>query len=258
MTLQTTIRILMTIVFLVLFVFFLLPLKAYIINVGNIAGALISGILALVCIFWERSRTVVSSLWERGFGKFIVCAVGGMFSICTVLAVVISSFMIAEMNDKPDNRPTTLVVLGCQIKLDQPSRMLKRRLDKAYGYLAEHEDVCVVVSGGQGSDEITSEADVMRNYLVSRGISESRIFTEDKSVNTRENIRFSKEIIEENGLCADITIVTDGFHQLRGDIFARREGLKAYNISAATEWWLLPTYWVREWFGILYYTIISK
>lgn len=257
MTLQTTIRILMTVIFLVLFVFFLLPFRAYIINVGNIAGALISGALALVCIFWGRFCTLVSSLWERSWGKIIVGAFGGLFGICTVTALVISYFMIAEMNDSPNDKPTTLVVLGCQIKLDQPSRMLKRRLDKAYEYLAEHEDVSVVVSGGQGSDEITSEADVMRNYLVSKGISESRIFMEDKSVNTQENIRFSKEIIEENGLCSDITIVTDGFHQLRGDIFARREGLKAYNISAPTALWLLPTYWVREWFGILYYALIG-
>ena len=106
-------------------------------------------------------------------------------------------------------------------------------------------------------DEITSEADVMRNYLIGKGISADRIFMEDKSVNTQENIRFSKEIIEREGLCSDITIVTDGFHQLRGDIFARREGLRAYNIPAPTAIWLLPTYWVREWVGIAYYTVFG-
>lgn len=250
-------RITMTIIFVILLIFFILPVGAGIINAGNIFGALASGILAAVSLFGDRFINFISHLWERFFGKVVVCIFIGLFSAGVVLAIVISCFMIKEMNDKPNGKPTTLVVLGCQIKANEPSLMLKRRLNAAYDYLIEHEDVSVVVSGGQGSDEITSEADVMRNYLLSKGISSDRIYMEDKSVNTQENIRFSKKIIEDEGLCSDITIVTDGFHQLRGDIFARREGLKSYNISSRTALWLLPTYWVREWFGIIYYTLFG-
>lgn len=250
-------RMVMTFIFLILTIIFIAPIGNGIVNIGNIFGALISVLFMTVSFFWGRFCGIVSRLWERPVGRGIVCLSGGLFGLCVILAVVISCFMIAEMNDKPNGKPTTLVVLGCQIKSDGPSLMLKRRLDSAYNYLIEYEDVFVVVSGGQGKDELTSEADVMRNYLVTKGISENRIFMEDKSVNTQENIRFSKEIIEREGLCSDITIVTDGFHQLRGDIFARREGLRAYNIPAPTAIWLLPTYWVREWFGIAYYTVFG-
>ncbi len=250
-------RIAMTFIFLILLVLFIAPIGNGIINVGNIAGALVSGLLMTVSFFWVRFCGLVSRLWERPAGRGVVCIFGGLFGLGVIIAIIISCFMIGAMNDKPKGKPTTLVVLGCQIKADEPSLMLKRRLNAAYEYLIEHEDVSVVVSGGQGSDEITSEADVMRNYLLGKGISEDRIFMEDKSVNTQENIRFSKEIIEKEGLCSDITIVTDGFHQLRGDIFARREGLRAYNIPAPTAVWLLPTYWVREWFGIAYYTVFK-
>ena len=80
---------------------------------------------------------------------------------------------------------------------------------------------------------------------------------EDRSADTEQNLRFSKEVAAENGLPGDITIVTDGFHQLRADMIARQAGLRAYNISARTPAWLLPTYWVREWFGVAFYAVFG-
>ena len=95
----------------------------------------------------------------------------------------------------------------------------------------------------------------MKDWLVANGIAPERIYMEDKSVNTEENLRFSKRIIDANGLPQRITIVTDAFHQLRADILAKKQGIESNNISADTVWYLLPTYWVREWFGIIYYRI---
>ncbi|MCM1529604.1 MAG: YdcF family protein [Alistipes sp.] len=246
------------ILFFALFIWFLLPLKAGIVSVGNVFGALFSGGAGIALLFRRYIHERSVQLWQTGIGKAVIIAVIGIFAAGIILAAVISAFMIKEIHDKPKNGNTTLVVLGCQVRGDQPSQMLRRRLDAAYGFLAENGDVKVIVSGGQGSDEEISEALCMRNYLVSRGISEDRIIMEDKSTDTRENIRFSKAIIEEQGLPADITIVTDGYHQLRADIFARQEGLRAYNISASTALWLLPTYWVREWLGIAYYTFLGS
>lgn len=163
--------------------------------------------------------------------------------------------MLKAMNDHPENGNTTLIVLGCQVRDGRPSLMLKKRLDAAYGFLSEHEETVVIVSGGKGSDELISEALCMKNYLVSKGISADRIYMEEKSSDTKENLKFSKELIEREGLCTDITIVTDGYHQLRAEILAKKIGMNAKNISAPTSWWLIPTYWVREWFGIAYYGI---
>ena len=75
------------------------------------------------------------------------------------------------------------------------------------------------------------------------------------SMISEEDFRFSQDIIRREGLPEHITIVTDGFHQLRSDMKAEKLGMRAYNISAYTPWWLVPTYWVREWFGIIYYII---
>jgi len=92
----------------------------------------------------------------------------------------------------------------------------------------------------------------MKEYLVGRGISDERIIMEDKSESTYENLKFSYEIIEQNKLNRKITIVTDAYHQLRAEMIASDMGIESYNISAKTSWGLVPTYWVREWFGIVY------
>ena len=80
---------------------------------------------------------------------------------------------------------------------------------------------------------------------------------EDRSVNTEENLRFSKAVISENGLPGKITLVTDNFHQYRAELIAESNGIEAYNISGKTSWYLLPTYGVREWFGIVYYKLFG-
>ena len=80
---------------------------------------------------------------------------------------------------------------------------------------------------------------------------------EDSSVNTEENLRFSKQIIEDNGLPEKVTLVTDSFHQLRAEMLAEQQGIETYNISGKTSWYLMPTYWVREWFGVAYYKLFG-
>ncbi|WP_295085847.1 YdcF family protein [Ruminococcus sp.] len=238
-----------------LFMLFLLPVSRGIINIGNGIGMVVSALIVLVLLFWNKFSTFIGHCWEKTFGKFFLSILGIILAVCVIVAVIISIFMIRAANDRPKDENTTVVVLGCQVRDGAPSLMLSRRLKAAYDYLSEHQSVYVVVSGGKGEDESISEAQCMRDWLVGNGITPERIFMEDKSVNTEENLSFSKAIIDEKGLPSNITIVTDGFHQLRADILAEKSGIESYNISARTAWYLLPTYWVREWFGVLYYRL---
>lgn len=52
------------------------------------------------------------------------------------------------------------------------------------------------MSGGQGPDEVISEALAMKNYAVEMNIPEEDILMEDKSTNTKENLLFSTELIK--------------------------------------------------------------
>ena len=101
--------------------------------------------------------------------------------------------------DHIQGEPRLMVILGCQVKPWGPSILLQDRLDKALDYLEEHPDVQVVVSGGQGSDEPTTEAQAMYDYLTEHGVEPERIWQEDQSHNTWQNVRYTLALLEEKG-----------------------------------------------------------
>ena len=251
----TEMRVLPALISFIMLAVFTAPCFSGIVNLGNIAGMILSGGAMAVFVFFRPFKALAGKLWERPAGRIALCSAAVIAALCIILAAVISIFMVRAMNDRPESSDTTIVVLGCKVKNGAPSRMLRKRLDAAYDYLVDEPDVKVIVSGGKGSDELISEAQCMRDYLVSKGISPERIYMEDKSEDTEQNLRFSKEIIEREGLPEHITIVTDGYHQLRAEMLAKNLEMDAWNISADTSAWLVPTYWVREWFGVTYYVL---
>ncbi len=113
--------------------------------------------------------------------------------------------------------PQIMIVLGCQVMPSGPSILLRDRLDTALDYLEDHPDMTVVVSGGKGDDERLSEARCMYDYLTGHGVNGEHILLEDRSVNTRENISFSIQLLAENGYdtAAEMLVVSNGFHLAR-------------------------------------------
>lgn len=113
--------------------------------------------------------------------------------------------------------PQIMVILGCQINPWGPSVLLQDRLDKALDYLEDHPDLTIVVSGGQGPDEHISEARCMYDYLTEHGVDEAQILLEDRSSNTVENLRYTMELLADEGYdtTADMVVVSNGFHLTR-------------------------------------------
>ncbi|MEE1185766.1 MAG: YdcF family protein [Acutalibacteraceae bacterium] len=173
--------------------------------------------------------------------------------LCVTMFVLMILNAFAATSEKPD----TVIVLGCQIKDDKPSLMLADRLDTAYDYLVTNEDAVVIVSGGQGEDEVYAESEVMKNYLVEKGIDAQRIIEENTSVNTSTNISNSKKIIEEKGLSEDVLIVTDWYHQFRAGMMAKKSGLSVSAKSTFTSVWLVEPMFFREICAIVKYLILG-
>lgn len=143
-----------------------------------------------------------------------------------------------------------LVVLGAQMWESGPSRALQMRLDTAYGYLTENPDTLVIVSGGQGSNEPVSEAQGMYDYLVQKGIDPGRIIMEDRSVNTHQNLLFSKEMIQKEN--ASVGIVTNNFHVFRGTRLAAALGYHdVCGIAAPGDLGMQFNNMLREFFGVM-------
>lgn len=241
----------------VLLILFIAPFFKGIACLGNCAGTVISAALLAIFIFWSAFKSLICRMWEHRAGKIIIVIAGAVAAVCVILALAISIFMLKAANSPPKDENVTVVVLGCQVKDGRPSIMLRKRLNAAYDYLSEHENVSVVVSGGKGSDEAISEALCMKNYLTERGISPERIYMEENSTSTYENLKFSHSIIESEGLPQRVCLVTDGYHQLRAQMIADKQGIDTDSISCPTSLWLVPTYWVRELFGVAYYAVFG-
>lgn len=236
----------------IFFTWFALPLLIYgILIIGNIAGMAVSLALVLYGANFEKVNAFLKKFREEKKGKIIFSAVACLLVFAVGFAAVEGGLMLSASVNSSDEE-TTVVVLGCQVKEDGPSLMLLRRLQAAQKYLKENPEIKCIVSGGQGDDEVMSEAECMRDWLVENGIEKERIFTEDKSTSTRENLEFSKEIIERENLCEKITVVTNEFHQYRAGRIAENLGFECCALSGNTPVVLLPTYIVREMFAIAY------
>jgi uncharacterized SAM-binding protein YcdF (DUF218 family) len=89
----------------------------------------------------------------------------------------------------------------------------------------------------------------MFDDLVSKGIDPARIWMEDKSTSTRENIRFTMALLEQRtgGRPERINVISNEFHLLRAGLMAKDEGVTAYGIPAKTPYTsLFINYFLRE------------
>jgi uncharacterized SAM-binding protein YcdF (DUF218 family) len=151
-------------------------------------------------------------------------------------------------------------VLGAGVNGTVPSLSLRERINGAYAHLTAHPHAACVVSGGQGNNELISEAQCMFNELTRMGIDESRIWMDDKSTSTRENLRFSMELIEEKtgNRPTQAAVISNEFHLFRASLFAKEQGLDMVGVPAKTTWITLhANYFLREIVAIWYYVILG-
>lgn len=243
-----------------LLISFIFTILNGIVNHGNVIGS-------IVCL-----TVILNTIIYRAYIKVKpIRIISGSLHILTIIiaaySAVLSALMIWGMTKAPEKAEgeavpvmsesgtaytETVIVLGCKTINGAPSYMLQARLDKAIEYLEENPSAVCIVTGGQGDDEIEAEADTMQKYLITKGIEEERIYKENKSRNTEQNLLFSESIIREQNLPKKVIIVSEGYHVYRGIRNAEKLGLTAYSkwaVSKKTSW-AYPSYWIRELFAI--------
>lgn len=230
------------------------------------AGRFHSGCLTMIlvgtvgfasCVAFPQLAAFCCRIWQSGAVRAVLCAVMALIGAVVLLFIGLSVGMIRACNKQP-SEGATLIVLGAALREDRPSELLRGRLEAAYVYLTEYPGAVCIVSGGQGEDEICTEASVMHAYLVEKGIDPTRIFMEDTSTSTFENIRHSRELIEQHGLSSEVAVVTQEFHQFRAQQFVKRAGLTVSGaVTAYTPWHLLPSYWIRDFAGICHMALLG-
>ena len=174
---------------------------------------------------------------------------------CMIIGSIIADVLAASYVPDPDK--DWLIVLGCGIRRDgTPTPLLKGRLDLALDFYRRQlketgKRARFIVSGGQGADEVRSEAASMCDYLLDQDIPTEDVILEDRSTDTAENMRFSKQKIDEAGGEGKVAFFTTNYHVFRAGLKARREKMRALGAGAPTKWYFWPNAAVREFVGLL-------
>lgn len=232
----------LAVLFIGLGLYFLLPLAIGVRHIGMFAPAAVFGIFAWILLRPQKVKALLTGRHRVLWRTLLALFAAGLMCVDVILGL-----MVRQAVNRPESdAPCTVLVLGCEIRGLRPSKMLQARIDSAYAYLTANPRAVCVACGGMADDEIISEARCIRDELVRRGIDPGRIYLEEKSENTRQNIAFAADIIEENGLPTEIAVASDNFHQLRSSIYAKKSGLSAYSLGCRSYWLLGPGYWARE------------
>lgn len=222
-------------------------------------SAIIDGASILSPILFPIAAVIIAALamfFRKKMPRVlnIICFCGMYFWIVSYIAlsVYILSFASIQEQRAPErfakDEQVTVMVFGCHTYGYTPGKSLTKRLDSALELLNIYPNSVCVVSGGQGDNESISEAESMRAWLCEHGINNSRIYKEDRSRNTLENISFSLELIEENGLRSDAVIgVSSRYHIARIKLLAQKNGLEfsMYPTDYDNPFWT-TVYLVRE------------
>lgn len=230
-------------------IIFMLPVFSGVLNTGNGVGIVFSALLLIWGLNRNKADVKLNEMFSCVAGRTAIIIFICLFLAGTILIATESVLMVKAAGNQPEG-DTTLVVLGCKVNGTEPSQILEGRISAAERYLKKNPGTKAVLSGGQGSDEGISEAQCMYNCLTERGIDAGRLYIEDKSTSTEENIKFSSEIIKNYNLSEKITIVTNEFHLYRACFIAQKLGFKTYSIPSLTPLVFIMTYILREYFAI--------
>ena len=172
---------------------------------------------------------------------------------CILLGTIFCGLRAAKHVPAPDR--DYILILGCCFRKDGTlTPLLKARVDKALDFWRMQKEktgkaAFIIPSGGQGRNESMPEAKAMSNYIAGTDIPSEYVLPEDQSVNTFQNMQFSKDIIDgknPDSSAAKVCYVTTNYHVLRSGILANKVRLSAEGLGAKTKWWFWPNAFVRE------------
>ena len=187
----------------------------------------------------------------------------GLLLLAAAIVYTISLVMVLVVSQQDQRQPAdAIVVLGAAQYNGRPSPVLRARLDHALGLYRERLAPLILVTGGVGRGDTTSEATVGRRYLIYRGVPADAVVAQSEGRTTMASMTAVTTWLRGRGL-RRVILVSDPFHIFRLRLEARRTALEAYTsptesspISAnpvlelrylLAEGYKSPVAWIRSW-----------
>lgn len=221
-------------------------------------GGFIFGFIGILLLFVGVFLSPLLSFLKTKAGKIMqnLFIVGFLFFSLTFSYTVF--IILQHANTVPEPGADAIIVLGAGLEKDQVSKILQYRLEAAAAYYRENQTSVIIVSGGQGPKEWIAESDAMKQYLIQIGIPEEKIIEENASSNTKENFVFSQQILDQLfSKPYRIVYVTNDFHLYRAGRIAEDLGFQAEGLASPSVPSLIPNLYIREYFSIIKYLLLS-
>ncbi|MBR4502908.1 MAG: YdcF family protein [Clostridia bacterium] len=183
----------------------------------------------------------------------VVCALFCVSVIYISLSFLLFMIYVVFLQIIPRKKDFDYVIIHGSGLLggDRVPKLLQDRLDKAIEvYRSDPSPTILIPSGGQGPDEKIPEAEAMKRYLLSKGIPEKDIISENRSTTTLENLQFSKDILDGRKGRKYTALVTSNYHVYRALRYCRRIGLKCTGIGSHVAFYYWPSALIREYIAV--------
>lgn len=166
----------------------------------------------------------------------------GVFALA-IAAWVSSALAVYAWGKRDDARASdAIVVLGAAQYSGRPSPVLKARLDHGIALWKDSIAPVLVLTGGTGDGDTTSEAAVGRRYAMNQGVPFEAILVEAHGRTTVQSMRSVADMAAQHDF-RSVVLVSDPFHMLRVKLLAMRYGLDASTSPTRTS----PISEQRQW-----------
>jgi uncharacterized SAM-binding protein YcdF (DUF218 family) len=152
----------------------------------------------------------------------------GLLLLAAVIVYTVSLVMVLVVSQQDQAQPVdAIVVLGAAQYNGRPSPVLRARLDHALGLYRDRLAPLILVAGGVGRGDTTSEAMVGRRYLIAHGVAPDAVVAQSEGRTTMASMTAVTGWLHGRGL-RRVLLVSDPFHMFRLRLEARRTSLEAY------------------------------
>jgi len=201
--------------------------------IGTFFGVVL--MLSMVRHSWKRSHDILLPLLV--FGYFFSLIVGFNWPLWRLSApwlmlyfvwqfcrFIVSSVIYGYQSKAPTHGP--LVVLGGGLAEGyRVGNIVDKRIQAAVADANKMSEYPMIIfSGGQGEDQLISEAEAMRDWSVSHyDVPLEKTQLENRSRNTYQNLKYTSQLLSQQ----PFTFYTSGYHVFRGVLLAKKQNIDA-------------------------------
>ncbi|CYY48789.1 YdcF family protein [Streptococcus suis] len=190
---------------------------------------------------------VVQSLSAISFFNMVFVYVGFFVSYAIIISMLYTMSSFVNLVNFFPGKLDYVVVLGAGLIGDKVTPLLASRIEKGIAIYRK-----LIMSGGQGPDELIAEGQAMANYALEKGVPAEDILIENQSTNTEENLKFSYALMKPGSRFA---LVTNYYHVFRALLLARQLRIKCIGYGAKTKFYFSLNAFIREFVG---YVVMSR